>query len=207
VADVSVPPAGKRRRFAPLLVIAGLASAIVLSLSMTGTLSAFVASITNGNDTAAVGTMSLLETGPDGKTTCTGTSSTAASCATINKYGGNLVMVPGTTVSTNTVTFTDPGTTAANTFTLTPTACKSTPTPSVTVGDLCTKLKVVITSGGTPLYSGFASGLTAPITLTVPAANAATTVPVTFTVSVDGTADNTFQGTSASQPLTWTLST
>ena len=78
---------------------------------------------------------------------------------------------------------------------------------SASVGDLCTKLKVVISSGGTSLYSGFASALTAPITLTVPAANSGITVSVTFTVSVDGTADNTFQGTSASQPLTWTLST
>ena len=189
------------------MVIAGVASAIVLSLSMTGTMSAFVAAITNSNNTAAVGTMSLVETGPDGKVTCTGTSATAATCATINKYGGNTAMVPGTTVVTNAVTFQNPGTTAANTFTLTPGTCKSTPTPSGTVGDLCTKLKVVISSGGTSLYTGFASALTAAITLTVPTANAGSTTTVTFTVSVDGSADNTYQGTSASQPLTWTLST
>ena len=135
MSETPVHPVGRRRRFAPLVVLAGLAGAIILSLSMINTLSAFVAAITNSNNTAAVGTMSLVETGPDGKTTCTGTSSTAATCATINKYGGNTAMVPGTTVATNTVTFVKPGTTAANTFTLTPAACKSTPTavpPSVT---------------------------------------------------------------------------
>ena len=189
------------------MVVAGLVGAVVLSLSMTGTMSAFVAAITNSTNTAAVGTMSLLETAPNGTTTCTGTSATAATCATINKYGGNLVMVPGTTVSANTVTFKNPGTTAANTFTLTPAPCVSTPTPTALIGDLCTKLKVVITSGSTNLYTGFASALTAAITLTVPTPNGALSTPVTFTVSVDASADNTFQGTSASQPLTWTLST
>ena len=189
------------------MIVAGLASAIVLSLSMTNTLSAFVAAITNTTDTAAVGTLSLVETGPDGTTKCTGTSSTAASCSTINKYGGNTAMVPGTTTSTTTVTFTNPGTTAANSFVLTPGACKSTPAASGTVGDLCTKLNVNITSGGKSLYSGPASGLTGQIPVTIPGTASATQVAVTFAVTVDASADNTFQGTSASQPLTWTLST
>lgn len=191
------------------MIVAGLASAIVLSLSMTNTLSAFVAAITNTTDTAAVGTLSLVETNSDGSVTCTGTSSTASSCSTINKYGGNTAMVPGGPAVSTTVNFTNPGTTAAKTFTLTPGACTSTPTPKVGVGDLCTKLKVVITSGGTTIYNGFASGLAAATipALTVPGTASATTVSFTFVVSVDGSADNTYQGTSASQPLTWTLST
>lgn len=205
-APATTPPS-KRRRFAPLMIVAGLASAIVLSLSMTSTLSAFVAAITNTTDTAAVGTLSLVETAPDGTTKCTSTGSTAVNCGSINKYGGNTAMVPGTTTSTTTVTFTNPGTTAANSFTLTPAACKSTPATAGT-GDLCTKLNVTITAGGKNLYTGTAAALTAPIALTnVPGAANNPSVAVTFAVTVDASADNTFQGTSASQPLTWTLST
>ena len=40
----------------------------------------------------------------------------------------------------------------------------------------------------------------------IPAANGASTVPLTFTVSLDNSADNSYQGLSASQPITWTLS-
>lgn len=82
----------KRRGFTPLLLIAGVAGAVVLSLSMTNTFSAFTAAITNSTNTAASGTVILQETGPGGTpVVCNSTdtpstiSINASTCATINK--------------------------------------------------------------------------------------------------------------------------
>ncbi len=43
----------KRIRFAPVALVAGIFAALLLSLSLTGTLSGFAASITNSSNTAA----------------------------------------------------------------------------------------------------------------------------------------------------------
>jgi hypothetical protein len=215
----------RARGFSPLLVLAGLAGAVVLSLSMTNTFSAFTAAITNSVNTGASGTVILQEinTGTGGAT-CNSTDATtvsvnAATCSTINKYGGSTVMVPtnagGTTsVSTTNVTFKNTGTGTAQTFTLTPGACTQSVngTPTGTATDFCTKLDVVLKSGATTVYSGTAAGLAAGGVInlgalaSVPAPGGAV-VPFTFTVTVDTTAGNTYQNLAASQPLVWTLST
>ncbi|MET3805421.1 hypothetical protein ABIB25_002422 [Nakamurella sp. UYEF19] len=213
------------RRFRPLLIIAGLAGAVVLSLSMTNTFSAFTASINNSVNTSASGTLILQEVNLAGGTgsTCNSTdggtiSTNASTCATINKYGGSTTMVPtntgGTTsVSTTAITFKNTGTGIAQSFTLTPGACTQTPngTPNGTATDFCAKLNVSIKSGTTVIFTGTAAALASGGAInvgalaTVPAPNGAV-VPITFAVTVDNSAGNTYQGLAASQPLLWTLS-
>ena len=223
------PAPGRRRRFAPLMIIAGLASALVLSLAMTGTLSAFVATILNSQNTAATGTVILKEVG--GSNTCTSTdltniSTDSATCSTINKYGGSTTMVPSAsnTTPTNTVTTTvnmsNTGTAAASSFTLGFGVCTqgNNGTTNGSATDFCSKLHVKIVSGTTTVLAdttaaalaGAATGTQIGTTVTIPAAlipaPGAAAVPFTFTVFVDSGAGNTYQGLSASQPITWTLS-
>ena len=228
--DVPAPTPGPRgrRRFTPLLMIAGLASAVVLSLSMTNTFSAFTAAITNTNDTAAAGTLILQESNPAGVILCnsndtTGTGNTAnsintnsANCASFNKYGGSTVMVPSATGATptntvsTTVTFKNTGTAAATAFTLAGGTCTQVNNGAIngSANDFCGKLRVVVTSGATAVYAGTAAAL-ATATVTIPTAlipvAGGPAVPFTFQVYLDSTAGNTYQGLGATQPLVWTL--
>ncbi|MBI4901740.1 MAG: hypothetical protein HY829_14875, partial [Actinobacteria bacterium] len=90
-------------------------------------------------------------------------------------------------------------------FSLTPGACAQSK-PSAATGsatDLCAKLHVKITTGGTTVYDGSADAFKTAQQLTPLAVGAS--AAYTFTVSLDSTADNTYQGLQASQPLTWTF--
>ncbi|TDX77501.1 hypothetical protein EDF35_3015 [Rathayibacter sp. PhB151] len=205
----------KRVRFAPLVLATSVAAAALLSVSMSGTLSGFVASITNTNNTAASGSL-VMEEKSTGTTpvTCLSTdggsiSTNTATCSTINKFGGSTTMVPGQTVSTS-ITIKNAGTVSANTFTLTPgAACAQSAngTPAGTATDFCSKLNVVITSGSTTVYSGTAAALagTAAKSLSAAPVTAGTSTPFTIAVTLDSSAGNTYQGLSASLPLTWTF--
>ena len=151
---------------------------MLLASSMNGSLAAFTASITN---TAGSGTVIMQEA--NGGIICNstdatgGVSSNSATCATINKYGGNLAMVPNQTVTTS-ITIKNTGTAPAATFTLNPGVCAQATNGSVngTALDFCTKVNVKITVGGaTPaVYTGTAAALTAPIALAAPVAPGAT---------------------------------
>jgi len=205
-----------RRRFTPAAITTGVLGAALLSLSMTGTMSGFVASITNSTNTAGAGVLTMQETTTSGTAvTCSstdggGVSVNTATCTTINKFGGNLAMVPGTP-STTSIAITNSGTIAASTFTLTPgAACVQSNNGPVngSATDLCAKLSVVITSGATTVFSGTAATLAgAPASaFTMPAAPAAgASIPFTFTVTLADTAENAYQGLAASLPLTWTF--
>ncbi|GAA1994778.1 hypothetical protein GCM10009818_00150 [Nakamurella flavida] len=194
---------------------------------MTNTFSAFTAAITNTVNTAATGTLILQET--SGATVCNSNDSTgansantintnAATCATINKYGGSTTMVPSasnttpTNVVTTNIAFRNTGTAAAASFTLTPGVCAQTNNGAIngSATDFCAKLRVSITSGATVVYTGTAAALTAPIVIPaslIPApAPGGAAVPFVVSVFVDATAGNTYQGLSASQTLLWTLS-
>ncbi|KZC95626.1 MULTISPECIES: hypothetical protein [Clavibacter] len=209
----------KRVRFAPLAIATGVAAAVLLSVSMSGTLSGFVASITNDTNTAASGSLVMQESqaGANGAPTvtclstsaATGVDSNAATCSTINKFGGSTTMVPGQTV-TSVVSIKNVGTSKASTFTLTPgAACTQTKNGTVngSATDFCSKLNVVITAAGTsaPVFSGTAATLagSSAKTLTALAANGST--DFTFAVTLDSSAGNTHQGLGASLPLTWTF--
>lgn len=115
-------------------------------------------------------------------------------------------------VTTN-VTFKNTGTASAASFTLAPGVCTKglNGTPNGSATDFCSKINVTITSGATvvqakttltALAAGGAIALPAAL---IPAPGGAA-IPFTFVVALDTTADNTYQGLSASQPLVWTLS-
>ncbi|RFA23339.1 hypothetical protein [Subtercola boreus] len=208
-------PKNKRRRFAPVALGAGVLGAVLLSLSLTGTMSGFVASITNSQNTAATGALVMQEQNSGATVTCLSTdggsvSTNASTCATINKFGGSTTMTPGNTVTTP-ITIKNIGTVAATTFTLTPGAtCTQTNvgTQNGTATDLCAKMNIVITSGATTVFSGTLASLAgaAPAAFTMPSAPAAgVLVPFSFAVTLASTAGNTYQGLQASLPLTWTF--
>ncbi len=226
MSDTPVDPPERRRRLILLVVATGLVGAVVMSLAMTNTFSAFVASITNSNDTAATGSLVLQETGATGTAACNSTDGTGgsvstnayATCTTFNKYGGSTTMVPsnaaGTTnTQTTTVTFKNTGSAAATSFTMGFGACtqsaNGTATGSAT--DFCTKLHVKVVSGATTVQADTTAAALATTTVAlpaalIPAANSGSTVPFTFTTYIDSSAGNTYQGLQASQPITWTLS-
>lgn len=208
-----------RRRFTPVALLAGVAASAAIALSMTGTLSAFTAAITNSTNTAASGTLVMQEKSSDGTVTCTSTDATpvgntitlnASTCSTINKYGGSTTLVPGAS-STTTVKITNIGTVPATGFTLTPTACAQSNNGTVNgaATDFCKKvnfvLKQTIGAGAqTTVVTGntlFALGTT-PITLGAPI-NPGVTVSYDFTVTLDSSAGNTYQGLAAAQQFTW----
>lgn len=200
----------RRRRFTPIVLIAGVAGAILLSLSLSSTLSAFTASITNSVNTAGVGNLVMQEKTTSGTVvTCNSndgsTASNAFTCATINKYGGGTTLVPGGSVST-TVTIGNTGTVTPTAFTLTPGTCTPTAGPGG-LSDLCSVLVITIKSGATTIATGTPSALA-----TAGAINLATYIPAigtptpfTFTVSLPASATNGEQGASVSQPLAWTF--
>lgn len=215
---MSAVPARKRKWLSPasMLVAAGLVGAILMSLAMSNTLSAFVATITNSNNTAASGTVILQET--SGATICNSTDGTgnnvsnnAFTCTSINKYGGSTVMVPGSTVTT-TLGFKNTGTATAASFALAPGACTQgvNGANNGTAIDFCSKLNVVISSGGTTIKAATAAALASGGAIIIPPANipapGGASVPFTVAVTLDATVGNTYQGLSASQPLVWTLS-
>ena len=204
----------KKRKLSLPLVLAGGVSSLVLALGMTPTFSAFSATIQNTLDTAGSGTLVMQETDSTGLIICnsdvSGVSTNSATCATINKYGGNLAMIPGQTVTT-TINIKNTGTVAASAFSLTPSACVQSANGSSngTALDLCSKINVVITSGAKLVYSGTALALgtggaiDVNSKLTVASIAAGSSTPFVFAVTLDATAANTYQGLKVSQPMTW----
>jgi len=200
----------RRRRFVPIVWASSLAAMVLLALGVNSTLSGFTASISNTNDTAGSGTLLMEEHGP-GSTVClssaagTVTATNSGTCSTIDKFGGNTAMVPGTPVAT-TITIKNSGSSAANTFTLTPGACTQSNNGPVngTATDFCSKLAVTIVSGTTSIFSGTAASLATGGAINLPAPVAAgASVPFTFTVTLDASVNNSYQGLAASEPLTW----
>jgi hypothetical protein len=203
----------KKRKLSLPLVLAGGVSSLVLALGMSPTFSAFTASIQNTVNTAGSGALTMQES--DGSFTCNSTdggsvSTNSATCATINKYGGSMIMTPGVAAVTN-ITIKNTGTVAATTFSLTPGACTQSNNGSANGSalDLCGKMNILIKSGATTLFTGTATSLASGGAIDINgklvqasvAANA--TVPVTITVTLDPSAANTYQGLKVSQPMTW----
>jgi hypothetical protein len=209
----------KKRKLSLPLVLAGGISSLVLALGMSPTFSAFSASIQNTVDTAGSGALIMQETDSSGSTICNSADSTtlasnSATCATINKYGGNISMVPGQIVNT-TINIKDTGTVNASSFSLTPGLCTQTANGNTSVTaptDLCTKIKIVIMSGTHEIFNGTAASLytlgviDVNLKLGVPSIVAgAVATPFVFTVTLDSSVGNAYQGLKVSQPLTWTF--
>lgn len=216
-----------RGRVVPIVWLASAIAALVMTLGVNGTLSAWTTAIINNNtNTVATATAVILqEVGPDGTAThasqtCQSSAGTGNSfvCTNINKYGGTTTpLTPGASQST-TVVFTNLGASAASTFVLTPGVCASTPsTGTPTPANLCTTdLTMALScSPGTTYAAGSAwtdlvypagliSGL--PTTLTHATGLAAgASATCVFTVSLPTTASVLDQGVTLTQPLTWTL--
>lgn len=207
----------KRKLTLPIVIAGGLSS-LVLAVGMTPTFSAFTASIQNTVNTAGTGTLALQEIDAAGNVTCNSTdggsiNTNAATCATINKYGGNLAMNVGDRNIEN-ITLKNTGTVDAAAFTLTPGACTQSANGSVngSAVDLCAKTTVTIVSGSNTIYSGTAAAFGSAGTINLLSkinANdfaANTSIPVTITVKLDGSLGNTYQGLKISQPMTWAVS-
>ena len=212
------PLKAKRLRFAPLAIATGVLGAVLLSVSMSGTLSGFVASITNSTNTTATGSLVMQEQNSTATVTCLSTdagsnsntiNTNASTCSSINKYGGSTTMIPGQTVTTS-IGITNKGTVAANTFTLTPGTCSygNNGTVNGSATDICSQMTVVIknTTTAATLYSGTLAGLTSGGAITLPAQAAGALTNFSFAVTLPTTAGNTYQGLSVSQPLVWSFS-
>jgi hypothetical protein len=204
----------KKRKLSLPLVLAGGVSSLVLALGMSPTFSAFSASIQNTVNTTGTGALVMEET--SGGVTCKSTdgagglsSIVAATCATINKYGGTTgtLLTPGGVGNTTTVVIKNSGSITPATFSLSPGACTQSNLGSSngSATDLCGKINIKIyaaaTATGIPIYNGTATAFTTALVLTPPAAT--TSASYTFVVSLDSTATNSYQGLQASQPLTW----
>ena len=207
----------KKRKASLPILIAGGVSSLVLALGMTPTFAAFSASIANSTNTAGTGTLVMEEKNQAGTVTCLSTdggsiSTNAATCATINKYGGDLAKVPGKTATT-TITIKNTGTIDASSFSFAPGGCVQSTNGSVSgsATDLCSKTTVTITANGLPVYTGTALALGTGGTINMLTKLSTTSVPandvttIVFTVKLDAAMGNTYQGLKLSQPMTWTF--
>jgi len=221
--------APRKRRFVPLLWVAGATAAALLGLAVTGTISGFTAAITNSTNTTGSGTLLMQESNTGGTVTCYSNGSAANStigssnsntCSTLNKLGGDqtngLNLAPGATVTISTVKVKNAGTIDASQFTLTPGACTQSNNTGNTgviasgsASDFCTKIDVTIKQNGTAVFVGTAAqlasgtGASTPLPSNLGAVTAGTTVTLEFDVSLDSSAGNTYQGLALSLPMTW----
>lgn len=200
-----------RRRFATMLV--GGFAALLIGFTLTPAFAAIVAKITNDVNTATSGALTMEES--SGAATCSSANgvTNSATCSTINKYGGtDTPLIPGGTAHVTDINLKNTGSIAATSFSLTPSACENTASdgsPAPGTANLCDKINVNITSNGTQIYNGSAKSLAdggaidllAKLGLDSVAANQ--TILVKFTVSLDTSADSTYQGLKISQPLAW----
>jgi hypothetical protein len=144
-----------RRRFSPLIWVASAGAALALVLSVSGTMSAFSASIDNTLNSVGTGSIVMQEVGPNSggtNVTCLSSSdatgNNAATCTTINNYGNagvlDTTLAPGTSITT-TVTISNTGTRSASALNVAFGACTqvvaaSNPAP----GSLCGELNVAL---------------------------------------------------------------
>jgi len=204
-----------RLRTTPLAVVTGLAAAVLMALTMSGTLSAFTASIANANNTATTGTLLMREVGTPGATcysngadkASVSSTGNTATCTSNNKFG-NGALTPGATRNVAVSVFND-GTLPATGFTLASTgACVSGKTgdTSGTATDICSKITLVLTQGGTTLYTGTLAELGArTATIDLAAVPAGAKADFGFAVTLASTAGNDYQGLTATVPLKWTF--
>ncbi|MBM0123181.1 hypothetical protein [Pimelobacter simplex] len=220
----------ERRRLRPgprgLVLGASALAAVLLVLSVNGTLSDWTSAVIS-NDTNTVASTSaviLQEVGPDGTAghvsqTCRSSdaATNSATCTTINKYGGTTApLSPGGSQVTD-VVFTNLGAADASSFVLTPGTCTSTPASGTpTPNNLCTTdLTVAVScSNGSTYAAGSAwtdlvhpAGPAAGIPTLTHAAGLASGASATcrFTVALPANASVLSQGVTVSHPLSWTL--
>ena len=200
----------KKRKLSLPLVLAGGVSSLVLALGMSPTFSAFTAQITNDTNNTSAGTLVMDEstTVDSLTTTCKSTdggnvTSNAATCSTINKYGGANLAPGGTT--TQTVIIKNSGNLTPNSFTLTPSRCTQAGTiTGFSALDLCAKETLVLKQDGSPIYSGPLSTFGTAAKILTPVAGNNGTSTLTFQITLgDSSLGNIYQGLTANQTLIW----
>lgn len=200
----------KRTRKGWILPASVASVALVASLA-AGTLGAYTAQITNSGNSAGTGKLTMSESEiVDGQPTKTKDTSegenNTISVSDINKYGGNMEMVPGDS-KTTTVQFKNTGSVDASAFTLNFGDCTVT---GQDAGEqsLCGALRVTVTTGGTTLVdnqtptalNGQTFNIDAPM-----AVDATKDFDITVTLPED-TTDTSIMDQQISQNLVWTLS-
>ena len=186
--------------------------ALLVAFSLTPTFAGIVATITNSVNTASTGTLVMEEKNQDGSVTCTTTGAGSATCATINKYGGQ-ALVPGGSTDT-TVKITNKGSIAANAFTVKGGTCTTENAPGASVsgnGDLCRKMTITVRANGSQVWTGTAEAFqqaAAQDIKTVVGHPIAPneTVTLVITAALPANTDASFQGRQISQPITWQFS-
>jgi hypothetical protein len=205
-----------------------------LALGVTGTLSQFVGTITNNNNSATTGGVNTFQFSEARVDTSTGAVDTpcavssagsAVNCTTVNKYGENgLVSSPalGSNESNTTeVQLQNPASPPAGqtgALTLAVPACAQSPLPGAgppAVGDLCGAtpgLTVAVAcsspTGQTPFDfpAGTLDAFAAGSPYTIATLAPGVSVNCTFTItSPNLTAITDLQDITATQPLTWTF--
>jgi hypothetical protein len=216
----------RRRRRALTTAAVGVVAIAVVALSTMGALGAFNATITQ-NGTFTTGSIVLKEVGSSNTCYSAGVASgtilggNSYSCTTIDTFGAPTGQVPGGSTTTQTLTFTNVGSTNATTFTATPGTCSAAGTGTYYGSDtagFCGKVDITIGNGASVCYypaqasacpalssSNTLAGLTSAMTIgSGLAAGASTTVVVN--TKLDSTATNNDQGLEATQGFTFTIS-
>jgi len=207
-----------RKRISLPLVINGCVSSLVLLLGMSPTLGAFTASITGSTNTSGAGTIVMQELDSRGAIVCMSTDGggidlNSATCSGTNNYGGGQGMRPGD-AAVVTGSIQNAGSVSASSFSLTPGACVQSASggSSGTATDFCSKVLVKISSGSYTIFSGTAESLGGAGPIDVLARiglmkfQPGQLMAFTVTTTVDPAVDNSYEGLTVSQPLTWTFS-
>lgn len=203
------------------LVVGSAAASLALALSLNPTFSGVIAQITNDNNTAATGTLTMQESSTDSAGNpiiCNSTdanSTNSAVCSTINKYGGTTTpLIPGAAPVVTSLNIANTGNIPATQFTLAGGTCTqsavSGASTSGTATDLCSKVNIVVKSGDTVIFQGTAAafqGSTSDILgkLGKSSVAAGESIPLTVSAQLDASAGATYQGLQISQPMTWTF--
>lgn len=200
------------------LVLVGGFVAIIIGFTTTGTFAGLVASIHNSVNTAVTGYLEMTETSEDGRLSCRSTEDTAntATCATINKYGGETTpLAPGGS-QTTTIKIGNTGTIDATSFTIKGGPCRNIDiarAPISGTGNICEKINVEIKVGDKTVFAGTAKAFQDRETFNMLGSGdnkigkntiaKGSEETITIKVSLPADARNEYQGKKIDQPITW----
>lgn len=210
-----------------LTLIAPAAAAVAAAVTISA-LGAFSATVTQ-NGTFTGGSIVLKESGGSASCYSAGVASGAIvggnsyACSTIDAFGAPTGQLPGGTPNTQTLSFTNVGSSNASSFTLVPGSCSASAGGSFYGGDssaaFCGKVDVTIGNGASVCYfpaqssacpapssSDTLSGLGAGGSITIGAGlNAGASDTVVVSTELDPSAAGSDMGLEATQGFTWTL--
>jgi hypothetical protein len=210
-----------------MTLVAPAAAAVAAAVTVSA-LGGFSANITQ-NGTFTGGSIVLRESGSSANCYSAGVSSGAIvggnsyTCATIDAFGGPTGQLPGGTPNTQTLTFTNVGSSNASSFTLTPSGCAASAGGTFYGGDtsaaFCGKVDVTVGNGASVCYfppqssacpvpssSDTLTGLGSGGSIAIGSGlNAAASATVVVSTELDPSAAGSDMGLEATQGLAWTL--